>query len=159
MQTLNGFNQGGCLPSNWQISQLPGLSVHDQARLRDCGISTTLQLLHQCSLPAQKQALATRLQVHIQHINKWAALADLACLPSVGCQHCGLLLHAGICSCAQLAQTPLHRLHQQILRLQVATLQRRDLCPSKGELQVWIQQARSLLQLRQTLVKTSRGRS
>lgn len=148
MQSLNTERRSD-RPSNWQISQLPGLSAHDQAKLKDCGISTTLQLLQQGSHPAQRQVLAIRLQTHIQHINKWVALADLACLPSVGCQYCGLLLHAGICSCAQLAQTPLHRLHQQILRFQVATLQRRDLCPSNSELQVWIQQARSLLRLRQ----------
>ena len=76
--------------------------------------------------------------------NKWVALADLARIPSVGCQYCGVLLHVGIISVGQLAQTPLPRLHQQILQLQVATTQRRDLCPSRSEMQVWINQARSL---------------
>jgi len=144
MSTVNHSNQGSLLPRNWQISQLPGLSPHDQTRLEDCGIKTTLQLLQQCSSPAQRQALATRLQVHIQHLNKWVALADLARIPAVGCQYCGLLLHTGILSSAQLAQTPLHRLYQQILRFQVATLQRRDLCPPKSEMQTWIQQARAI---------------
>jgi predicted flap endonuclease-1-like 5' DNA nuclease len=153
MQTLNRSSQGSSIPSNWQISQLPGLSLENQAQLIGCGIKTTLQLLQQCSSPAQKQALATRLQVHIQHVNKWVALADLARIPGVGYQYCGLLLHAGICSTAQLAQTPIHKLHQQILRLQVATLQRRDLCPSKDKLQGWIQQARSLSRLKQSLSK------
>jgi hypothetical protein len=30
------------------------------------------------------------------------------------------------------------------LRFQVATLQRRDLCPPKSEMQTWIQQARAI---------------
>jgi len=55
------------------------------------------------------------------------------------------LLHAGICSVTQLAQTPAHKLHQQILRLQVATLQRRDLCPHVEEVAGWIKQARMLV--------------
>ncbi len=145
MQTPTHSSQSTSLPSNWNITQLPGLSPDDQAKLINCGIKTTQQLIQQRSSPTQKQALATGLETHIQHLNKWLALADLASLPSVGCQHCGLLLHAGICSCAQLAQTPLHRLHQQILRLQVASLQRRDLCPSTSEMLVWIQQAQMLL--------------
>jgi Domain of unknown function (DUF4332) len=94
--------------------------------------------------PETKQALAGKLQIHSQHINKWVAMAELSSIPSVNCQYCGLLLHAGIASVSQLAQTPVHRLHQQILRLQVATMQRRDLCPSVEEVQLWIQQAKAI---------------
>jgi predicted flap endonuclease-1-like 5' DNA nuclease len=131
-------------PTNWRIEQLPGISSEDQARLIDCGITTTLQLLQQCHNQEQKHALSEKLQVHIHHVSKWVALSDLSRIPSVGCQYCGLLLHAGIASAAQLAQMHIHKVHQQILRLQVATMQRRDLCPSRGEIVQWIQQARLL---------------
>lgn len=130
---------------DWSIALLPGLSQEDQAKLNHCGIHTTQQLLKQGSTPAQRQALATRLHLHLQHINKWVALANLARIPAVGCQHCGLLLHAGISSPQQLAQTPLPRLHRQVLKLHVATLQRQDLCPSLGEVAQWIEQARLLV--------------
>jgi hypothetical protein len=129
-------------PSNWAIAQLPGLSPQNQAGLASCGIQTTLQLLQQTRTPAQRQALATQLQIHIQHLNKWVALANLARIPAVGCQYCGLLLHAGISSPAQLVQTPLPRLHRQILKFQVATLQRQDLCPPLEQVEQWIQQAK-----------------
>jgi hypothetical protein len=131
-------------PSDWPIEQLPGLTPQDKTQLQECGIATTGQLLRKAGTPATRQALANRLQIHIQHINKWVVLAELARIPSVGCQYCGLLLHAGIGSVTQLAQMPVQRLHQQILRLQVATMQRRDLCPSVGEVEKWIQQARLL---------------
>ncbi len=72
-------------------------------------------------------------------------MADLARIPSVGTQYCGLLLHAGIGSVAQLAEVPTHRLHQQIMRLQVATMQRRDLCPAIELVQQWSQQAKIVL--------------
>ena len=85
--------------------------------------------------------MASKLQLHLQYVNKWIALADLARIPSVGTQYCGLLLHTGMISVAQLAQTPTHRLHQQTLRLQVATLQRRDLCPAIELVKQWSQQA------------------
>lgn len=130
------------LDRSWDIAQLPGLSAADQAKLKQCGIQTTQDLLKQGRSIDRRQALATRLQMHVQHINKWVALADLARIPTVGIQHCGLLLHAGIGSPQQLAQTPLPRLHQQILKLQIATFQRRDLCPSLGEVDRWIQQAK-----------------
>lgn len=129
---------------NWPIAQLPGLSDINQSQLQECGISTTQQLLQKSRTPAQRLELAYQLQVHIKYVNKWAALADLARIPSVGCQYCGLLLHAGVASVILLAQLPPHRLHQQILRLHVATMQRRDLCPSVEQVQSWIQQARML---------------
>ena len=128
----------------WSIEQLPGLSKQQQAQLQECDITTTKQLLEKASTKELKQALANQLQINIQYVNKWVALADLARIPSVGCQYCGLLLHSGIASVSQLTQTPVHRLHKQIMRLQVATMQRQDLCPAVEVVQKWVQQARSL---------------
>lgn len=136
--------------SDWEIGQLPGLSDSDRDQCVALGITTTLMLLRCTQTADQKQALAARLQVHPQYVSKWAALADLARIPAVGCQYCGLLLHAGISSPTQLAQTPLPRLHQQLLKLQVATMQRQDLCPTLAQVSGWIQQARSLVDSKPT---------
>jgi len=134
-------------PANWSIEQLPGMRIQEQSLLKELGIITTNQLLKVASSPQSKQVLANQLQIKIQYVDKWVALADLARIPSIGCQYCGLLLHAGIVSVAQLAQTSTHRLHQQILRLQVATMQRRDLCPRVEEIAIWIKQARELFRI------------
>ncbi|MFP4121101.1 MAG: DUF4332 domain-containing protein [Coleofasciculus sp.] len=128
------------------IEHLPGLSEQDCAKLQQQGITTTAQLLKVANSRQSKQALANQLQIKAQYVHKWVALADLARVPSIGCEYCGLLLHAGIISVKQLAQTPTHKLHQQILRLQVATMQRRDLCPTVDQVAAWIQQARQLVQ-------------
>ncbi|MBH8574009.1 DUF4332 domain-containing protein [Nostocaceae cyanobacterium CENA369] len=130
---------------DWPIEQLPGLSQEERSQLQNCGILTTGMLFKQGKSPAARVAIANKLQVHLQYVNKWVALADLARIPSVGTQYCGLLLHAGIGSVVQLAQVPTHRLHQQILRLQVATMQRRDLCPPIELVQQWSQQAKIVL--------------
>lgn len=130
---------------NLPIEQLPGLSQQDQSQLKDCGITTIGTLFQQGKTPASRLALANKLQVHLQYVNKWVALADLARVESVGTQYCGLLLHAGVGSVAQLATIPTHRLHQQILRLQVASMQRRDLCPSIELVQQWSKQAKAIL--------------
>jgi Domain of unknown function (DUF4332) len=135
-------------PANWPIDQLPGLSEVYCAQLQQQGIATTQQLLQATQTPETKQILATRLQIHTNHVSKWVAMAQLASIPSVNCQYCGLLLHAGICSISQLAQTPVHKLHQHILRLHVATMQRRDLCPSVDQVQGWIKQAKAILDFR-----------
>ncbi len=129
---------------NWPISQLPGLNSDNQTRLNNYGIKTTNQLLKQGKTPAEKMILANLLQINIRDINKWIAMADLARIPGVGCEYCGLLLHAGVSSVHHLTKLSVHRLHQQILRFYVVNLQRRDLCPSVDQIQQWVQQARFL---------------
>jgi Domain of unknown function (DUF4332) len=128
----------------WAIEKLPGLSQQQQAQLKACGIATTEQLLRTGSTPAARQLLAGQLQIHLHHVNKWVALADLARIPSVGDRYCGLLLHSGIISVAQLVKTPIPKLHEQILRLHVATMQRKDLCPPVEVVKQWVTEARSL---------------
>jgi len=130
---------------DFPIAQLPGLSNENQSQLEGCGISTTAQLIGQTKTPTAKALLAHQLQVNIRYVNKWVAMADLASIPSVGCEYCGLLLHAGVASPAQLAQMPVGRLHQQILRLHVATMQRNDLTPSVDRVQKWIEQAKLVI--------------
>jgi Domain of unknown function (DUF4332) len=133
------------LSSDWQIEELPGLSTEEQLQLKNCGMTETKQLLQATRTPEARLILANQLQVDIHHVNKWVALSDLARIPSVGTQYCGLLLHAGVASVAQLAATPIYRLHKQVLRLQVATTQSRDLCPGVEVIQQWVQQAKLLL--------------
>ena len=131
---------------DWLISDLPGLNSVEQGLLQELGITTTGQLLAIAPDPATKQQLAVKLCFKIQYVNKLVALADLARLAGVGCQYNGLLLHTGIISVKQLAQTPAHKIHQQLLKLHVATLQRRDLCPDLAQVQNWIRQARALIE-------------
>jgi predicted flap endonuclease-1-like 5' DNA nuclease len=129
---------------DWSIGDLPGLNKPECILLQELGIATTGQLLAVAPDAATKHQLAMSLGTKIQYVNKLVALADLARLPGVGCQYNGLLLHIGIISVKQLAQMPADKIHRQLLRLQVATLQRRDLCPDLDRVQTWIGQARVL---------------
>lgn len=131
-------------PCYWSIDRLPGLNGEQQEFLKSCGITDTKKLLEKANTPLSKQTLANQLKLNIKYINKWVALADLARIPSVGCEYCGLLLHSGIASVSQLKIVPIHRLHRQILKLQVATMQRQDLCPSVELVKKWIQEAQRL---------------
>jgi len=127
---------------DWPIAQLPGLNNENQSQLEECGITTTQQLIRMTKTAEAKALLAHQLQVNLQYVNKWVALALLARIPSVGCQYCGLLLHAGVASPTQLAQMPVGRLHEQILRMHVAMMQRNDLTPSVDRVQKWIEDAK-----------------
>jgi predicted flap endonuclease-1-like 5' DNA nuclease len=129
---------------DWSIGDLPGVNNSERISLENLGITTTGELLSVAPDAATKLQLAIDLGTKIQYVNKLVALADLARLPSVGCKYNGLLLHTGIVSVKQLAQMPAHKLHQQLLRLHVATLQRRDLCPQITQVQTWIKQARDI---------------
>jgi Domain of unknown function (DUF4332) len=130
---------------DWPLSQLPGLSRENQFQLEECGITTTNQLFRITKTPAAKALLAHQLDVNIQYVNKWAAMANLARIPSVGCQYCGLLLHAGVASVTNLAEMQVERLHEQILKLHVATMQRNDLTPSVDRVQKWIHEAKLVI--------------
>ncbi len=137
--------QSGLFPAqNWPIEQLPGLSADHQKRLKACGITTTLQLLQKTQTPVQKEAIAIQLHIHPQYLTKWIALATLAAIPAVGCMHCGAVLHAGIASPAQLAQTSLPRLHRQLVKLYVSMMQSKEHCPSLDDVAQWQYQARHL---------------
>jgi hypothetical protein len=130
-------------PPEWLLAQLPGMSPEDSLKLDEIGLQTTTDLLKQTqTLTAQRQ-LAARLQMPDRWVRKWVTLAELSQLPSIGCQYCGLLLHGGVTSVAQLATMSTHTLHRQILRLQVAAIQRRDRCPHPGIVSQWIQEAQS----------------
>jgi hypothetical protein len=125
----------------WPIQNLPGLTPEDLQKLQALEIHSTGDLLPYGRSPSQLRQLAHELHIPERFVRKWLALATLAQLPSVNCQYCGLLLHAGITDLSQLAKTNTHRLHRHILRLQVATLTRRDLCPHPGIVGQWIQEA------------------
>ncbi len=144
MKSQHGSKQGGVRSQDWRLQDLPGLTHEQQEQLWNCGIHTTLQLYLQTNTPKKRAELARHLQIHPQYVNKWAAMADLARVPAIGCHYCGLLLHAGIASPEQLARMPVHGVHKQILRFQVANLQRPDLCPSLKEIQDWIEQSQHL---------------
>jgi predicted flap endonuclease-1-like 5' DNA nuclease len=131
--------------SDWSIGDLPGINNSEQILLHELGITTTGQLLAIAPTAIAKHQLAVKLSFKIQYVNKLVALADLARLAGVGCQYNGLLLHTGIISVKQLSQMPAHKIHQQLLKLHVATLQRRDLCPDLAQVQGWIGQARELV--------------
>ncbi|HIK46804.1 MAG TPA: DUF4332 domain-containing protein [Leptolyngbyaceae cyanobacterium M65_K2018_010] len=126
------------------IHQLPGLSTSHGQALAQLGLTTTTHLYHYGQTAAGRRHLAQKLQVPPRYVAKWVALADLARIPAVGCEFSGLLLHAGVLSVAQLAESNPQNLHGRVQRLHVKTLQRADLCPTPDQVSAWIQAARSL---------------
>jgi hypothetical protein len=134
----------GLRSQNWPISKLPGLSEVDCEQLEAAGITTTFQLLQNHQTVETQTQLAQKLQLPNQHVQKWLALADLARVPSVGCDYSGLLLHAGVASVRRLSELSPGPLHRQVMKLQVHLLQCPDHCPQVGSVERWIQQAKGL---------------
>jgi len=131
--------------ANHPIAQLPGLTAPQIQQLNNCGIATTFDLLRQGNSVVQRQQLSAKLNTNIKHISKWAALANLARIPGVGCDYCGLLLHAGVSTPQQLSVMNVQRLHPQLTRLQVQLFNRADLAPDTAQVASWIQQAQQML--------------
>ncbi len=130
--------------ANWSLQDLPGLSEADRTQLHNLGIKSTFHLLRQAWSRSGKEDLSAQTGIHLQHIQKWVALSDLARVPSVGCEYCGVLLHSGIVTLEQLARTPAGPLHRQIMRLQVSLFRSPDRCPNAGQVNAWTQQANTL---------------
>ncbi|NJN23873.1 MAG: DUF4332 domain-containing protein [Acaryochloridaceae cyanobacterium RL_2_7] len=97
-----------------------------------------------CPTLDQRRALARSLELRDQVIGKWFAMADLARLPAVGTMYCGLLLHCGIHSVAQLAIADAGRLHRHVLRFNVAVLRQKSQCPQLVDVMQWIHQAQQV---------------
>lgn len=126
------------------IKDLPGINTLDVKKLEMEGIKTNIDLLKKTIDSEKQQQLANKLQVNLKLLKKWIALADLSRLQSINHRYCGLILHSGIICTQQLSKVDAPTLHRQILRLQVATLKRKDLCPSLSLIQQWIKEAKKL---------------
>jgi hypothetical protein len=124
------------------LQALPGLSTEQLQLLHQVGLKTTADLLQAARSPAQLEAIAVQLKIPLRYLQKWVALADLARLPSVGSDYCGLLLHSGVASVAQLAAQAPGRLHPQIRKLHTMTMRRSDLCPTPDQVVQWVQEAK-----------------
>ena len=131
-------------PSYWPIARLPGLKSLDIEQLQRAGVETTEDLLHVAARADLKQKLAAQLHIKLERINRWVAMADLARVPAVGCEHCGLLLHAGVIATRQLAGAVTPQLHRQVQRLHVATLRNTRACPTVSDVGLWIAQAKRM---------------
>lgn len=131
--------------ANHSIAELPGLSQPQIAQLQAAGISTTFELLRQGNSIVQRQQLSKKLSTNVKHINKWAALANLARIPGVGTQYCGLLLHAGVSTPQQLSIMTVQRLQPQLLRLQIQLFNRANMAPDTAQVASWIQQAQQMV--------------
>ena len=68
----------------WSIDRLPGIKRLELELLKQNQIENTKILLELATTPQSRATLANRLQLNQKHVNKWAALADLARLNSVG---------------------------------------------------------------------------
>lgn len=80
----------------WSIEQLPGISNQQVSQLHNHQIYNTKDILLKANTKQKQQYLANQMQLNVKYIAKWFALADLARIKSVGCDYCGLLLHAGV---------------------------------------------------------------
>lgn len=61
----------------WSIDLLPGLMLSEQKLLKAQKIENTLNLLQQTKTLESKIDLASKLKLHLKHLHKWIALADL----------------------------------------------------------------------------------
>ena len=121
------------------LAELPGIGDEPRQRLVQAGLRTTADLLH---AQRQRPSLAADLGLTPREFGKLLALARLAEIPGVGPRYCGVLLHIGISTPQNLAQSRPEQLQASILRLHRQLGLSREQCPGGDTLRQWVAAAR-----------------
>lgn len=127
------------------LADLPGLTPALGQALKQGQLITTRDLLR---AHCQEPQLARHLGLTPREYGKLLALAELAEIPEVGHRYCGLLLHIGIRTPADLARSRPEQLQASIVRLHRQLGLQRHECPGGDLLGRWIAAARRQVRLR-----------
>ncbi len=127
----------------YEVEEIQGIGRGFGRRLRQLGITTTLELLEAGNDPARREAIAEATGVAPFVVRKWVSMADLLRVPGVGAREAELLEAAGILSVQQLARQEAFALAHELSEIN-ARERRAPEAPTVEQVRVWIAAAREL---------------
>ncbi len=131
------------LSGEYEVEEIQGIGRGFGRRLRELGITTTLDLLEAGNDPEQREAIAETTGVAPFVVRKWVSMADLLRVPGVGGREAELLEAAGILSVPQLARQEAFALAHALSEIN-AREHRAPEAPTVEQVRVWIAAAREL---------------
>jgi hypothetical protein len=125
------------------VSKLRGMDPHTRARLKQCGINYSNQLLAAAGKPEERQRFAARSRIDEAVLWRLARRADLAQVRGIGAIFADMLELVDIDRVSRLAAEEPEVLHRRLVELNSRErLARR--APTPEEVADWVHQARAL---------------
>jgi predicted flap endonuclease-1-like 5' DNA nuclease len=126
-----------------KLEIIEGIGPVYAQKLREAGIGTIEALLKTGATPAGRKEIQQATGIGDEFILDWVNRADLMRIRGVGEEYSDLLEKAGVDTVVELAQRNAENLYQKMMEVNAEKrLVRRP--PSRGMVDQWVQQAKSL---------------
>jgi predicted flap endonuclease-1-like 5' DNA nuclease len=130
------------MPNGW-LTDLEGIGEVYEAKLKEAGITKTIDILIVGATPGGRKRIAASTGISMKYILEWVNIVDLFRIKGVGVEYAFLLREAGVDTVPELAQRNPNNLHQKILEVNDRkNLVRRT--PALSQVESWVAQARKL---------------
>lgn len=129
--------------ANKKIQDVEGIGPVIGEKFQSSGIFDTDTLLAQAQTPAQRKALATKVNLSEKEILKFANMVDLYRISGVGSEYAQLLEATGVDTVPELARRRADNLSAAMTELNSAKKLVRRI-PTETEVAKWIEQAKGL---------------
>jgi predicted flap endonuclease-1-like 5' DNA nuclease len=124
------------------VAELKGVSAELADKLHGQGFRDSDTLLDALKSPAERRALADRLQIGDNDILELANRADLARIVGIGAVYSNLLENAGVDTVVELSKRVPENLYAKIQEFVAASSVQRP--PTLDDVRDWVTQAKSL---------------
>lgn len=126
-----------------KIADIEGIGPAYAAKLQECGITNTDQLLAKGGNPAGRKEIANKTGLKEKQILGWVNRADLTRIKGVGSEFADLLESAGVDTVVELKTRVAKNLHAKMLEInEKKKLVRRP--PTADQVSDWVDQAKKL---------------
>ena len=129
--------------ASYSIADMRAIGPFYAGKLKAVGIRSTTKLLERTRTPRDRKQLADAAVIPLEHILRWAKLADLMRIRGVAEDYAELLGAAGADTVKELARRNASRLVARMAECNDKK-QRVDLLPSEKRVVRWIEEAKSL---------------
>ena len=127
----------------YKIEEIEGIGPAFAEKLSGAGIATTDDLLKQCCDKGGRSQTAEKAGVSESQLLKWANMADLMRISGVGGEYAELLEGAGVDTVKELRNRNAENLAAKMDEVNAEKKLTRNV-PSAGQVEKWIEQAKSL---------------
>ena len=126
-----------------KIADIEGIGPTFAAKLQECGINNTDQLLEKGGKPSGRKEIAAKSGLQEKQILGWVNRADLSRIKGVGSEYADLLECAGVDTIPELKNRSSKNLHAKMVELNEEKKLVRKL-PTAEQVEDWVGQAKKL---------------
>ncbi|MBT8132493.1 MAG: DUF4332 domain-containing protein [Gammaproteobacteria bacterium] len=126
-----------------RIADIEGIGPSYAAKLQECGIKSTDQLLEKGGDPSGRKEIAAKAGLSEKQILGWVNRADLSRIKGVGSEYADLLECAGVDTVPELKNRSAKNLHAKMVEINTSKKLVRKM-PTENQVSDWVGQAKKL---------------